>query len=1276
MRFSLRLSVLSILIVGVSAQVVDVNASVVINEIMYHPSVFRDDIEFVELYNPTSIRQNISQWRLANAVRYVFPPDTYVEANAYLIVSPTPAKFKPITEKSYGPFEGVLSNGDETIRLVNALGDDVDRVAYQDEGGWPTEADGGGASIERIHPGMNPSHPASWKAGAPGGSPGRKNLNAIAEALPIIKNVVQRPVAPKSNETVFISCQIDHATRVQEVLVFYKTERMDFFETVELFDDGLNGDLAANDQFYGGALPAQPDRTVVEFSIQAQEKTNVNGVFPQSKIDSVSLYRVDDADIGSELPLYRVVMRDGDERTLRTRSTQSNDELPASFIFGDNIFYNVGIRFRGKGSRGHEPKSYRINFSDGPYFGSTRKLNLNAVEPHRQFVGLEILDLLNLPTPQKQLVSLRFNNAFVPNYIQVERTDKQMMEREFHDGDGNLYRGIEQANLDYRGEGAGPYRGNYDKITNEVDDDFSDIIRLCAAFSNPPTADDALVEQLSNNIDIHQWVRWFAAKEILNDQEGGLSKERGDDYYMYNNPANKLFYLLPWDLDSIFQPPFMPVHHFDGTALQNTVGRFLRHPDLAALYYEQLATILETELPQSLVDLIIDKTSIIASEAVRNDMKQNSRVHREFILAQIPRELTAEISRDLERPVIQEGEEWAYFKGVENPPANWKEHAFDDSAWLRGAGGIGYGDNDDQTVLDDMRNNYTTVFMRKQFNVNSPNAVSEMVLQVNYDDAFVAYLNGTEVARSNFFGEPHAFSMASSNHEAGAFENFPINNVSSLLNRGLNTLAVVGLNVSSNSSDFSSTVRLNAITQEGETIVLQGFADVTKTRWVRVNGALIAYEPWRGEWRYLVDSGSSQTQYKIEAIDQDGNLVGSKTLQLTAPPDTHGGELTADTAWTQEMSPIVIDDHIIVPQNVQLTIGPGVEVQLASGKGIVVFGLLQVDGTEGAPVQFTSKVPETNWGGIAFNRSSSDSRIQYAKFFAADSFSYQNVQYNGAVSVIDSEVLINGCGFYAVSSLGINAVRARLHVARSTFEAMGEMIHCSNSYAVIEYNRFDTIFGHNDAIDFDGQAGEPSIIRSNIIMNSEDDGLDMGGGASPIIEGNWIQNCVDKGISLESDSTPYLSNNVISNCATGVTSGDRSRMTFIHNTIINCETGVELVEKTTNGGGGEADIINSILWDTTQSIVVDEKSRASIQFSNLMQLPDLYQQTNFSINPQFADSAPDDFRLASDSPLIDAGTQTAIQVDFNGLSRLQGRAPDIGAYEFPAPTHILEWIDL
>src|SRR5206468_1197121 len=100
--------------------------------------------------------------------------------------------------------------------------------------------------------------------------------------------------------------------------------------------------------------------------------------------------------------------------------------------------------------------------------------------------------------------------------------------------------------------------------------------------------------------------------------------------------------------------------------------------------------------------------------------------------------------------LIRTGDVWKFFKGTAEPTdgnRTWNTRTFDDAAWLEGPSGIGYGDGDDNTVLADMQNLYTTVYARKSFTVNDPADLLNLELDIDYDDGFVAYLNGQEVAR-------------------------------------------------------------------------------------------------------------------------------------------------------------------------------------------------------------------------------------------------------------------------------------------------------------------------------------------------------------------------------------------------------------------------------------------------------------------------------------------------------------------------------------------------
>ena len=136
-------------------------------------------------------------------------------------------------------------------------------------------------------------------------------------------------------------------------------------------------------------------------------------------------------------------------------------------------------------------------------------------------------------------------------------------------------------------------------------------------------------------------------------------------------------------------------------------------------------------------------------------------------LMSLERELFEDFRPYQEQTIIRAGEEWDYFKGAQAPPSNWRELSFDSSGWLKGNSGIGYGDDDDETVLEDMRQTdenpgYLSVFLRKRFRVDDLNAAGQLAFQAMYDDGFVAYINGREVARANMEGRFPRFNEPSS----------------------------------------------------------------------------------------------------------------------------------------------------------------------------------------------------------------------------------------------------------------------------------------------------------------------------------------------------------------------------------------------------------------------------------------------------------------------------------------------------------------------------------
>ncbi len=163
--------------------------------------------------------------------------------------------------------------------------------------------------------------------------------------------------------------------------------------------------------------------------------------------------------------------------------------------------------------------------------------------------------------------------------------------------------------------------------------------------------------------------------------------------------------------------------------------------------------------------------------------------------------------------IVRRGHVWRYWRGYRSLPAAWFMPDFDDRRWQEGASGFGYGDGDDATVFSDMRGGYLSLFTRTSFEVADPAALESILLRVDYDDGFVAYLNGREVARAGLgqTGRPVSSNQAAApSHEAGIPMEVDLGAAATVLKAGRNFLAVQVHNTQLQSSDLSLTVEIES----------------------------------------------------------------------------------------------------------------------------------------------------------------------------------------------------------------------------------------------------------------------------------------------------------------------------------------------------------------------------------------------------------------------------------------------------------------------------------
>jgi hypothetical protein len=148
-----------------------------------------------------------------------------------------------------------------------------------------------------------------------------------------------------------------------------------------------------------------------------------------------------------------------------------------------------------------------------------------------------------------------------------------------------------------------------------------------------------------------------------------------------------------------------------------------------------------------------------------------------------------------------------YLEPVESTPADWNSLGFDVTSWKRGIAGFGFGNDDDNTLTS---RSSAVVYIRRNFTIPDTASVSDAVLHVDYDDGFVAYLNGIEISRSNVEGIPTWNSLASADHSAQMWlgnnpDKFELDMalLRSIWRQGENVFAIEVHNRRVNSSDLS-----------------------------------------------------------------------------------------------------------------------------------------------------------------------------------------------------------------------------------------------------------------------------------------------------------------------------------------------------------------------------------------------------------------------------------------------------------------------------------------
>ncbi|HOX77232.1 MAG TPA: CotH kinase family protein [Bacteroidales bacterium] len=244
-------------------------------------------------------------------------------------------------------------------------------------------------------------------------------------------------------------------------------------------------------------------------------------------------------------------------------NVDSDIEFHATFRFEnqtiDELVENVGFRLRGNTSRYSQKKSFKVSFNTfepGKKFQGMEKLNLNGEhnDPSiiRSRICWEWLRTAGVPAPRAAHATVYINGDYYGLYIMVEHVDEEFAESRFGNKNGNLYKCLWPADLDYLGNDPDLYkfyqngRQAYELKINEEYNNYSDLAHFIDVLNNTPPED--LECELEKVFNLNDYLKIMALDVITGNWDGYIYNK--NNFYLYHNTETGRFEYIPYDLDN------------------------------------------------------------------------------------------------------------------------------------------------------------------------------------------------------------------------------------------------------------------------------------------------------------------------------------------------------------------------------------------------------------------------------------------------------------------------------------------------------------------------------------------------------------------------------------------------------------------------------------------------------------------------------------------------------------------------------------------------------
>ena len=728
-----------------------------------------DYSDWIEIQNTGTEPASLAGWYLTDDKgkprKWAFP-SVEIAGEGFLVVTADDDPAKGSLDASFS-----LNTSGEYLALVSPSGMTIDAIAP----GYPPHLPD--VSWGRIAGG------ATWDYLEP--TPDKENGEALADIPPRIWKLTENPEMPAAGTSIPVSVRVAtlrEGSSITSVMLLYRINFSDE-ESIEMApSDAPETDPGT----FVATIPAGSfdPGDMIRWRVEASSSNGESAKEPPHRLSrgspeyhgTVAI----DPSIESSLPVIHWFV----ERPTRA-DTRSGTR--ASLFHLGRFYDNIFCRTRGQSTANWEKPKYKFDFHKGQHFyfsddfPTVEEFNLNSFlrGQTREPAMFTYLNEAGAKAPHTFYLHLRQNGAYHGLFGYVEQIDKRFLRRHGFDATGPLYKAAQVPATMNRNPSASLYEKHLQEREPYTD------IRSLANGINVRNQDR--FDYFADHMNVPNYINVMAAMMVPFNHDQ-LTK----NYYLYRDPHRSEWFRFPWDADQSFP-----------TGRANTMENWT-----SPLYGDRRHT----------QELLNNRPNPVWQNHLHANILDNP-VTREMYLRRVRTLMDRYLAKDAPKPEIvlisgEKGTTNAFYHVPtdDSQDDSWFTTDFDHSTWDHGPLGFGFetiGQEFDSVIATRIRpfetsTESTSIYIRVPFFVDAHETITHWSLRMKYDDGFVAYLNGVEVARANITGKPAWNSRAASHPDVQAleFEEFSLNDFADHLVEGENILAVQIANVSAPSSDL------------------------------------------------------------------------------------------------------------------------------------------------------------------------------------------------------------------------------------------------------------------------------------------------------------------------------------------------------------------------------------------------------------------------------------------------------------------------------------------